>query len=126
MVYRIESRFTRGEVTRTCPVCGKEFAAKAPRHTYCSVECRGKAIGRRIGRVGNADECPHCGRRFIVRSSNQKFCSKKCYNRAKYRRWYYERGGRERMHEHAMTPQGRLENRLKGRVRRAKQKARES
>ena len=66
----IESRFTRGEVVRACPVCGTEFTANAPRHTYCCMDCRRIATGKRIGRVGDADECPECGRRYIVRHSN--------------------------------------------------------
>lgn len=117
-----ESRFTRGEVERVCKVCGTSFTARAPKHTYCSTECRSVAIGKRIGRVGSTEQCPECGRSFTVRESRQTYCSKKCRNRARGRCYYWERGGKERMHEKAVTPRGRMINRMKARERRAMKK----
>ena len=117
-----ESRFTRGEVSRECPVCRTVFTARAPKHTYCCIECRCKATGRRIGRCGSRDVCPECGRSFVVRASRQVYCCEKCRNRARGRRYYWERGGRERMRERAMTPRGRMLSRMNARKRRQMQK----
>ncbi len=119
MTFPLESRFTRGEVERTCPICGTSFIARAPRHTYCCMECRRKASGKRIGRVGDADTCPECGKRYIVRASNQTYCCERCRNKARGRRWYHEGKGREYMYERARTEEVMEYNRQKASEKRA-------
>ena len=120
-----ESMFTRGEVVRTCPACGQLFKAKNPKHTYCSLGCRRKATGRRIGRVGMRDACQECGRSYVVRHPNQKYCCKKCSNRARGHRYYWERGGREKQREYQRTPRGLMLDRMNHRKRREIARARE-
>jgi len=64
----------------TCPVCGREFAARiqhgSRRKKYCSPECRSAASG--TGRATNLSWkiCECCGERYIAHPSNKKYCNK--------------------------------------------------
>lgn len=57
-------------MTKTCPVCGKEFVVTRGRR-YCSKACQ-----RNAHRV-TEKACPICGAMFPV-SRGRKYCSKDC------------------------------------------------
>ncbi|MBQ9000519.1 MAG: hypothetical protein IJ087_01545, partial [Eggerthellaceae bacterium] len=53
------------------------------------------------------------------------YCSEKCRNKARGRRYYYERGGKEKMHDRAMTPRGKMLARMNARRKRERDKLRQ-
>ena len=81
-------------MTRTCPVCGTEFATADSRKLYCSRACMHRAGRRRWWAkhhphgASETRTCPICGEEFETNPSQtvHKYCSKTCARRAGARR----------------------------------------
>ena len=97
-------------MTRTCPVCGKEFTASVDGHAgrtkhCCSSACKWKRINRirhgqpvaeteyralcekrKAARLAKLQRvCPVCGKAFVAAATHPgaKYCSTACSNRAR-------------------------------------------
>lgn len=81
-------------MTRTCPICGKEFETADGRKLYCSRACMHRAATRRWWAkrhphgASETRTCPICGEEFETNPSRKvhKYCSKTCARRAGARR----------------------------------------
>ena len=83
-----QSRIKRGltldeaiqkEFTKTCPICGKEFAAKNTGVKYCSNTCRNRALkGKGSYKKPHTCKCIVCGKEFNTIRDDAKTCSRKC------------------------------------------------
>lgn len=64
----------KDDITKKCPVCGKEFSTTRENAVYCSKEC----WSHRATLIRN---CPMCGKQFkTTKSENRKLCSWECRN----------------------------------------------
>lgn len=83
-----QSRIKRGltldeaiqkEFTKTCPICGKEFAAKNTGIKYCSTTCHKRAAtGKGPYKKPHTCNCIVCGKEFETIRDDAKTCSRKC------------------------------------------------
>jgi len=56
-------------ITKTCPVCGRQFQTVWPRQKYCSDQCR-----------FGTSTCIVCGKQFIRKPrTTGKYCSRECW-----------------------------------------------
>jgi len=88
-------------IERVCRQCGETFVAKEYQvkqgyANFCSVECFGKSISRKV-----EVKCQYCGKNFltkpsVIKKGSGKFCSMKCY--AQFKRsqenWNWWRKGK--------------------------------
>ena len=78
------------QITKTCPVCGKEFSTPYFFKKYCSDECYMKtknvAACNRYKKTRQAPLatkiCPVCGKKFETRDSKRVYCSYECGDKA--------------------------------------------
>ena len=72
------------KITKTCPVCGKEFEPIRKTKKCCSYKCSNiywrKSVGLTKEKV--IKTCPTCGKTFEPSRSDQIYCSKACCNKA--------------------------------------------
>ena len=79
----LKCRSDYGWVTKTCPICGKEFRSwKHQKHIYCSQLCANHSRPDRGGKIKRV--CIVCGKEFIpkrrgVFGRQTNFCSTECY-----------------------------------------------
>lgn len=80
-------------MTKTCPLCGKEFDQTCRAQKYCSKECSTvawraqKALWLKNFRAAHkktrcVKACEICGKEFVARDSRQKYCSEECAKKA--------------------------------------------
>lgn len=77
-------------MTKTCPICGKEFAPSIHHRNYCSAECAKKGQYRPRPRIERR-KCLICGKEIDPDKRLVLYCSPECAKeaqRAAYRRWY--------------------------------------
>lgn len=84
------------QVSKICPVCGKEFLSNRPTRKYCSQICYRKAQNfQRVSKQALTDKtvkkhvtytktCPICNTMFTTLYSFKKYCSPTCASKAKH------------------------------------------
>ena len=84
--YSLKQRETEGNITATCPVCGKSFTQRKYTQIYCSPECSHSNDLKRRRELYNKDKqpqdkvCPVCGKKFSTTNSSKVYCSEECYH----------------------------------------------
>ena len=71
-----------GRLAKICPECQEPFQSRDGTSTYCSLECKGKALRKR-----EAITCAHCSETFVPVSgkryrTGRTYCSRECSSQA--------------------------------------------